>query len=55
MPETFTRSLPLDTFNGDMHLTLPFVIYAELLPLIIKITFFAIFQDFQYLFNYYLE
>ena len=43
--ETFTHSLPLDTFNGDMYLSLSFVIYAELLPMILKVTF-SIFSTF---------
>ena len=53
--ETFTHSLPLDTSKVGMHLSLSFMIYAELLPLILKNNFFAISRDFQLLFNYYLE
>ena len=34
--ETFTQVLSLDIFNVNMHLSLSFVIYAELLPLILK-------------------
>ena len=37
--ETFTHSLSLDTFNVYMHLTLSFVIYIELLSLILKVSF----------------
>ena len=47
--------LPLDTLNDDIYLNLSFSMYAELMPLILKITFFVIFQDFQNLFSYYLE
>ena len=40
--ETFIHSLPLDTFNYYMHLSLPIVIYVGLLPLILKITFLSV-------------
>ena len=42
--ETFTHALSLDPFNVYMHLTLSFVIYAEFLPLILKITFSSFFK-----------
>ena len=45
--ETFTHSLHLDTFNGDVYLSLSFVVYAELLPLILKLIFSSCFSIFN--------
>ena len=47
--DTFTYTLPLGTFNGDMLRRLSFLTYAELLPLLFIITF-CHFQDFQHFF-----
>ena len=45
--EKLSHSLPLDTLNGDMYLSLSFVIYAELLPLILNMTLLSFFEIFN--------
>ena len=46
--EIFTHSLPLDTSKVDIHLSLSFMIYAELLPLILKMTFSPFLEIFNF-------
>ena len=51
--DTFIYSLPLYTFNDYVHLSLPIVIYAGLLPLILEITFLSFFKIFNSFFFFF--
>ena len=47
LSETFTYSFSFGTYNVYMHLSLSFVRFAELLPLILNISFSSFFKIFN--------